>query len=90
MLDCVENSTICGPTDVEVVADSVVAVRVEVVPAPGVELTVTARISMPTDAPSFAETFSVYVPAAEKSAVVMSFLALPNFTLPGPLICSQV
>ena len=39
---------------------------------------------------SVAVSRSTYVPAAEKLAVVMSALTLPNVTVPGPLTLDQV
>src|SRR6266850_590970 len=59
------------------------------VPPPD-ELTVTATSSLEDAAPSVAVNRSTYDPAAEKLAVVVCALTLPNVTVPGPLTLDQV
>ena len=58
-------------------------------PAAPAGLTVTVRSSDALNAPSSPVSLSTYVPAALKSAVVLSAFALPNVTVPGPLTFVQ-
>jgi hypothetical protein len=46
--------------------------------------------SLPDRALSLAVSLSTYAPAAEKETVVLTELALPNVTVPGPLTILQV
>ena len=56
----------------------------------GGSLTVIVMSALLESALSLAVSRSTYVPAAEKLAVVMSVLTLPNVTVPGPLTLDQV
>src|SRR5437867_2844912 len=57
---------------------------------PPAELTVIVTSSREDKAPSLAVKRSTLVPAAEKLAVIVSALTLPNVTFPGPLTFDQV
>jgi hypothetical protein len=46
----------------------------------------TVAESLPASSPSVAVSVSTYVPPAEKVAVVVKALGVPNVTLPGPLV----
>ncbi len=53
-------------------------------------ITVTTIVSLRVSAPSLAASSIVYVPSAEKKAVVLGAVASTNVTRPGPLTLLQV
>ena len=53
-------------------------------------LAVTVTWLLAVSSPSFAVNVSRYVPVAEKFAVVEGAFALPNVTVPGPLVFVHV
>ena len=67
------------------VAVAVVAVAVGLGVGVGPPLTVTTIESLPDSALSLAVSCRLYVPAAEKVAVVLAAFGLANVTVPGPL-----
>ncbi len=56
----------------------------------GVGKLITTIVSLRASAPSLAASSIVYVPSAEKEAVVLGAVASTNVTRPGPLTLLQV